>query len=231
MTVLVVAEAAALLLLGLLVAGLLRSHAEILRRLHDIDEAGADMTAADGRPHAEVISELDFPGVREGIAPPRDESEPVVVGEIAGVTVDDDAVVFGLAGRGRTLLAFLSSGCATCAAFWQRLREPGGAPVPSDTALIIVTKGEEEESPGALRRLAPPDLPVVMSSAAWRDYAVPGSPYFLLLERGKVAGEGSGGSWEQVLALLHEATGDAVTVTRGAGPAGDTGVRTGLTRT
>ena len=215
MTVLVVAEAAALLLLGLLVAGLLRSHAEILRRLHDLDEAGVDMTAADRRQRANGISELDFPGVREGIASARDAAEATVVGEISGVTVDDEAVVLGIAGRGRTLLAFLSSGCATCAAFWQRLGEPGGAPVPSDTELVIVTKGEEEESLAALRRLAPPDLPVVMSSAAWRDYAVPGSPYFLLLERGKVVGEGSGGSWGQVLALLHEATGDAVTAARG----------------
>ena len=36
MTALVVAETAVLLLLGLLVAGLLRSHAEILRALHEL---------------------------------------------------------------------------------------------------------------------------------------------------------------------------------------------------
>jgi hypothetical protein len=47
-----------------------------------------------------------------------------------------------------------------------------------------------------------------MSSQAWIDYEVPGSPYFLLIEGGRVAGEGSGSTWQQVRALLGQASDD-----------------------
>jgi hypothetical protein len=46
---------------------------------------------------------------------------------------------------------------------------------------------------------------VVMSSAAWDDYAVPGSPYFVHVEDGLVVGEGSGTEWSQVADLLSDA--------------------------
>ena len=39
MTALLIVEGVAILLLGLMVFGLLQSHAEILRRLHDVDGA------------------------------------------------------------------------------------------------------------------------------------------------------------------------------------------------
>jgi hypothetical protein len=47
-----------------------------------------------------------------------------------------------------------------------------------------------------------------MSSAAWRDYAVPATPYFVYVEGGHVHGEGSASGWEQILALLRDATED-----------------------
>jgi hypothetical protein len=47
MLALVIGEGAVLLFLALLVAGLLRSHAEILRALHDL---GASVEPADQRP-------------------------------------------------------------------------------------------------------------------------------------------------------------------------------------
>jgi len=62
MTTLVVAEAVAIGLLGLLVAGLLRSHAEILRRLHQLG-AGDD----DRRSPADVRF-----GLQPGVPAPRD---------------------------------------------------------------------------------------------------------------------------------------------------------------
>ena len=50
-----------------------------------------------------------------------------------------------------------------------------------------------------------------MSTEAWSDYGVPGSPYFVLVEgrSGRVRGEGTGPDWEQVSSLLDQATGDA----------------------
>ena len=49
MTALIIAEAAVIVLLGLLVAGLLRSHAEILRKL---DSLGAGLEHVDRLVHA-----------------------------------------------------------------------------------------------------------------------------------------------------------------------------------
>jgi hypothetical protein len=236
MTALVIAEAVAIALLGLLVAGLLRSHADILRALHDLgagsshDHAGhpdhlghpghAELpghpghTAQPGQvpaaSTASVVSELDFPGVREGVAPPRPVEAADRVRDIAGMTPWDESAAVGVAGdESRTLVAFLSTGCGTCAGFWDELNRPGGAHLPASTRLVIVTKGEAEESLSALRRIAPRDPLVVMSSQAWADYEVPGSPYFLLVEGGRVTGEGSGSSWQQVRALLGQAADDA----------------------
>ena len=205
MTALVIAEAVAIALLGLLVAGLLRSHAEILRALHQLGAGGAEDAAHAHRPPAastaSVVNELDFPGVREGVAPPRPVEGSDRVRDIAGVTPWDESAAVGVAGdESRTLVAFLSTGCGTCAGFWDELNRPGGAQLPSTTRLVIVTKGENDESITALRRVAPSDTLVVMSSEAWTDYEVPGSPYFLLVENGHVTGEGSGTTWQQVRA-------------------------------
>ena len=216
MTGLVIAEAVAIALLGLLVAGLLRSHAEILRALHDLGGATGSAEHSHNVPAAastaKVVSELDFPGVREGIAPPRsvDVTDAAVrVADIAGLTPWDESIAVGVCGdEGRSLVAFLSTGCGTCAGFWDELNQPGGARLPEETRLVVVTKGEDEESISALRRIAPQHASVIMSSQAWADYQVPGSPYFLLIEGGRVTGEGSGSTWKQVRALLGQASDD-----------------------
>ena len=211
MTGLVIAEAVAIALLALLVAGLLRSHAEILKALHELGAGQGthdhDLPVAST---AKVVSELDFPGVREGVAPPRPVEIADRVRDIAGLTPWDETAAVGIAGEepGSTLVAFLSTGCGTCAGFWDELKRPGGARLPASTRLVIVTKGEEEESISALRRIAPQDSLVVMSTQAWVDYEVPGSPYFLLIEDGHVTGEGSGSTWQQVRGLLGQAADD-----------------------
>jgi hypothetical protein len=44
-----------------------------------------------------------------------------------------------------------------------------------------------------------------MSSHAWEDYAVPGTPYFVLIEEGMVRGEGVATTWDALASLVGEA--------------------------
>lgn len=206
MIALVVVEAVAIGLLGLLVAGLLRSHAEILRQLHEL---GAGFKRDTGERDTGEVHDPAFPGVRPGVVPPRAGTTPAF--DVAGVTPGDEAVAFGVAGAPvDTLLAFLSSGCATCEGFWRELRRPERLALPDGVRLVVVTKGPADESESAVRALAPPEVPVVMSSQAWSDYQVPGSPYFLYVHgpSATVVGEGAAGSWRQVVALMRQALAD-----------------------
>jgi len=201
MTALVAVETVVLVLLAIAVTGLLRSHGEILRRLHalgvglDLDE-GSDATPAVLRPRGDRARD------GAGLAPAAD---------LAGAGLHDDAVSLPVLGvEHRTLLAFLSSGCLTCRGFWDAFARPATLGLPDDVRLVVVTKDAAEESLHVLRDLAARDLAVVMSSAAWDSYAVPGSPYFTLVDgvAGRVIGEGTGASWAQVQSLLAHAAGD-----------------------
>jgi hypothetical protein len=182
MVALVACETLLLLLLAVLVAGLLRSHAEILRRLgpSDVDS-----------------SALPEPAVRAGGREARD---------VVGTTLADDAVK--LSPTEPTLFAFLSSGCAACRSFWDDLRDRPPK-IPSGVRFVAVVKGPSDESPARLRELAAPHVPVVVSSAAWADYGVPAAPYFVYAEGGRVQGEGSAGGWKQIASLLRDAIDDA----------------------
>jgi hypothetical protein len=183
MTAIVSIETVLLVLLIVLVAGLLRSHAEILRR---IGPTG-------GAPIPE---------------PPRsprgDELEPAL---LHGTTLDGDAVSldFRSEAASPTLLAFLTSGCSTCAGFWETL---GERRLPAGVQTLIVTHEADRERPAKLRSLAPAGVPVVMSSAAWEDYRVPGSPYFVLVH-GTIRGEGAASTWKAVASLVSDAIEDA----------------------
>jgi hypothetical protein len=217
-TALLVVETIILVLLVLLVAGLLRSHAEILRRLNALDRAGgtAPSAPADGRWASEGSAHPDW------LPKPRSEAAPAV--DISGRTLRGDAVHVGIRGSTTsTLLAFLSSGCATCGQFWRAFREEPPL-MPADARLVIVTKDSSQESPSKLRELAPRDATLVMSTTAWDDYRVPMSPYFLLVEggSGEILGEGSAGNWPQVESLLRDALADAeIAVESGAAVASD----------
>ena len=130
--------------------------------------------------------------------------------DVAGTTLAGDAVKIAVAGApGSTLLAFLSSGCLTCGAFWEALG--AGPEIPGGARLVIVTKDTRMESPSKLLELAPDGVPLVMSSEAWDRYEVAGSPYFVLVDgaTGRIRGEGTATSWSQVASLLRDAITDA----------------------
>jgi hypothetical protein len=209
MTILVATETVLLILLAVLVAGLLRSHAEILRRLGPPRE-DHDAAPATGAPD-------------RGAEPAPD---------IAGMTLDGEAIQIGMRPGGEpTLLAFLSSGCETCLGFWRSLGERGATAIPGGGRVVAVTKDRSHESPARLRELAPGGLPLVMSSAAWRDYGVPTTPYFVYVDgaTGAIHGEGAASGWPQVISLLRDAL-DDVAVASNEGTGGGSGRRERIAR-
>lgn len=195
MLTLVILEGLVILLLAVLVAGLLRSHADILRTL---DRLGAGDGAAPNR--AGSI----------GLSPTRRSTGQSPVGAISGVTLDGEARSFALTeSRGFILAAFLSSGCTTCKAFWSSFDRELDLPHP-DIRPVIVTKDATEESISDLRTLAPRDVPMVLSSDTWDAFRVPGTPYFQLIDttNGAVLGEGSAANWSRLLEMIRRSLGD-----------------------
>lgn len=189
MTALVAVETLLLVLLTLLVAGLLRSHAEILRRLGPPPEEPADDSL--------VVHQQ---------APAR-HPDALAAPDVAGLTLTGDSAKFSLApGAPPTLLAFLSSGCTSCRGFWDAFG--AGAAEELGVRVVAIAKDGSHESPARLREVAPERLPVLLSSAAWDAYSVPGSPYFVYVEHGTIAGEGSATQWPQLASLLRDARED-----------------------
>jgi hypothetical protein len=214
MLAIVIIEAVTLAFLGILVVGLLRSHAEILRKLHDLGE-GLD------EPTGHTASR---PAIRTAAG---DGSTGGPAHDLSGQTLDGEAVEIGLVGGTRnTLLAFLSGTCYTCEPFWQALA--AGVDVPDGARVIAVV--QDGDSRPRLRKLAGADLLVVASDQAWLDYEVPGSPHFVYVDgpAGRVVGEGTASTWEQIRDLVEHATGGGATPTDELPPGRDNAERIDL---
>lgn len=192
MAVLITVEAVAIALLAVLVAGVLRSHAEILRALRDAGIATGH----------EIEYERPVPARRPSGSAARD---------VVGVTPAEESIVIGVVGAQHdTVLAFLTTGCITCGGFWRAFAEQGAESLSGAGRVVIVTRDASEESESKVRELAPRRVPVVMSSRAWSDYGVPGAPYFVHIdgESGRISGEGTASRWEQLTSLLGQAAAD-----------------------
>lgn len=199
MTTLVLIETVLLAVLTVLVAGLLRAYGTVLRRLHELDS---------GRPAGP--RQFDLQPARPTAATADAEFGPAH--DVSGETLSGEIVSARVVGvEHDTLLLFLSSGCATCETFWSELGTPGAVQLPSGTRLLVVPQSAADESPDDLAAVVPDGLDVVLSSAAWRDYEVPGSPHVVFVHgpSGRIRGEGTGQSLHQVAELLARATGDA----------------------
>jgi hypothetical protein len=230
LTVLVVVETVLLVLLSFVMVGLLRSHAEILRRLPD---DGNDRTARDAADPQPIVLGDPAPsppasGVDTGSTPTMPAHLPGPRGtvstafDVTGRALDGSSTVHPIATAGTpTLVAFLSSGCLTCRAFWDGLRAGAYEPMPGDARVIVITKDPQFESPSRLMELAPDDVPVVQSSKAWSDYGISMSPYFVMVgDDGAVRSEGAASSWEQVRSLLADAIADEAIARAQAGAEG-----------
>jgi hypothetical protein len=204
-TAVVVLLAAVVAVQTVLVAGLLRSHAVILRRLHDLGAGVGDPTGAPAPGRSAPSAPADLPATAHAARTGRPGHD------VVGVDPDGDAIALRVVGAPHlTVLAFLSSSCLTCSRFWEDLRKRSGVALPEGARLVVVAKGPEAESPTAIANLAPRDFTTILATAAWDDYQVPGSPYVVAVDgpSGTVIGEGTGSSWTQVSGLLAEATGD-----------------------
>jgi hypothetical protein len=202
MTAVLITEGVAILLLAVLVVGLLRSHADIMRALHELG-MGEPVTAT-GTPRRR----------HQHQAPSREGASP----DISGTSLTGSALQVGITGTSHaTLLAFISTGCSSCMGLWDGLRAGVGRIGAHDTRLVVITKGPEAESESRLRELAPEGISLIQSTEAWTDYQVPVSPYFVLVDgpSGAVIGEGSAGSWGQVSSLMSQALADAAVGRRG----------------
>ncbi len=208
---LVLALTAVVAVLCVLVAGLLRAYADVLRRLHALDggEDGQQPAAPAGAPPFTVAEQVTVPRTTYPVEGREEWSEGH---DVTGTTLGGEVAVARVVGTEQdTLLAFLSSGCAGCVGFWDELRTPGRWALPEGSRLLVVAKDEHDESHSLLAELCPPGVDLVMSGQAWADYEVPGSPYVVVVDgpTGRVKGEGSGTSFSQLSALVSQAAGDA----------------------
>ena len=206
MTVVVVLLAIAVGVLALLVFGLLRTHAEILRAL---DRAGISLDDQQTTsPAAGAVADQSEAGAPTDPAGARDLVGTVPAGGPTKIAVTGVAHF--------TLLAFLSPGCRTCKRFWEAFAAPDLELPGGDTRLVVVGQDPAHDSESAMADLVPPGVKAVLSSAAWEDYDVPGSPYFALVDGsgGRVVGAGSALRWEQLRDLLEQALDDAGLATR-----------------
>jgi hypothetical protein len=205
MTALVVGLTVAVALLGLLVAGLLRSNAEMVRAFHQMGvELNPD--TVESQPTSVPLGLRPTPG--------RPDATDVI--DVSGENPRGDAVSLAVTGvRHDTLMAFLTSGCQTCMSFWDTFRN-GSPDIPGGARLVVVTRGSEAESPAAIAGLAgngQTGVPVVMSSEAWEHYDIPYAPYFVYVSgpEGRVVGEGVAAGWEQARTLVANAVADGTT--------------------
>ena len=190
----VIALAVVVALLGILVVGLLRSHADILRRLESLGMGGP--SEHDQSSHVTLT---------------RRSPAPIPDRRITGITPEGESVVLSLtSGADPTLIAFLSTTCSSCTPFWEGLQSPlmhfGG----HRHRVLIVTLGENEESPTRAMSMMRGSVDVVMSSSAWSDFAVPGAPYFAVIDpgSGNLVGEGSAMTYEALEEFLADSSND-----------------------
>ena len=202
---LVVVSTFVVLVFSILVTGLLRSHADILRSLHELGVGVGDPIPAGDQGSLASPAPVTLGPTAAGA--PALGPAPTV----AGVTPAGDARAIAVGnGDHLTLLGFLSSGCATCAPFWEALQAPRSLELPGGTRVVIVTKGQDREAPGEVQARATGHVPVVMSTDAWVDYQVPGSPFFVLVDgtTGHKVGQGVASTVGQLAELVRRAEHD-----------------------
>lgn len=202
----VAALTVAVSVLTLLVLGLLRSHAELLRRAAESEHDPLRDPPSELAPAARLMP--------EGVVPMPESTERSTIRAINGIDCDLRPYEFVVARAPEPylLLAFLSTTCLSCLDIWRDIIDAGSGAIRIDAGgqralVLIVLKGREEENLGKARALAvDTQVPVVLSGAAWEELSVPGSPYFALVDvnSSSVVGAGSAQNWTQLRSLASD---------------------------
>lgn len=177
MTAAVVVLAAAVVLLGIAAAALIRNQAELARAVAELRRS---------------LPPLGPP------PPPRPQllGHPAPV--VAGVDQHGDPAAVDWGGAPRVVLAFLTSGCASCRPLWAGLGDPDTCP---GWSIVAVTPDPSTESQGGVAGLAGGGVRVVMSSEAWTSYGVRGAPWLVAVRDGVVKAERPAAGREDLVEL------------------------------
>lgn len=197
-------------LLAVLVVGLLRSHGEILRALHDL---GVDL-APEPKGTFRATTPVDPPTRLPAPAQQGPSTAPLpAAADISGTTPDGAVASVAVVGVAhQTLLCFLTTGCDMCHGFWDAFADPAAlSRLGPDLRVVAVTQDERSEMRSAVMRLAPSTITTIMSTEAWDAYNVPVAPFFALVDgpSGKVVGEGAAPAFDELVDLLGRAAEDA----------------------
>jgi hypothetical protein len=198
-----VAEIVGLGLLAALCVGLLRTNASLTRRV-DALEIAAERTrrrqSAGSR--TETSQESTMESSVGGGADDDDEGGLV---SLDGTSPDGRPLSVDLQGDDPQLIAFLSTSCGICTSLWERMQSGALAAESPQLRSVVVTKSASLEDTDRVQELTGAgDVPTVMSTQAWEDYEIPGSPYFLLVggDPRDVIGEGPVSGWADLSAIV-----------------------------
>ena len=125
----------------------------------------------------------------------------VVANNLVSVTITVLVMTCGDGGSVDTLLAFLTTTCASCQPFWESLAEGRpGRELGIRLAIVLPSPSMEDER--VARRLTPPGAYLHMGSETWFDYGVGQATTFVLVR----SPAGGAPPWEQTGAVLGSAT-------------------------
>lgn len=215
MSALEVGLVTAVALLTIVVAALLRTLAATTRRI-ELVERRLQREQRQGARRQEPAAVPDPSGVAVPDRPGGTPVTPTMPPTPAAAAPEGDAVdVRGTDPEGQptvvslersdqpTLLMFLSTSCGICVGLWERLRAGELAEEVPGVVPVVVTKDAAAEDVDRIRELSSAEAPVVLSTEAWDDYEVPGSPYVMLVSAapGSVVTEGAVTRWQDVVTM------------------------------
>ncbi len=121
---------------------------------------------------------------------------------IEGVSPSGEARSLSLV-AGRSVVVFLTVGCAECAALWPELGTLASAARPAGRRLVVVTPGPGTESARRVAALVPAGVDeVVMGDGAWFAWHAAAAPWCVVVDDGVVRAEGTVRRPRELLALV-----------------------------